>query len=63
MVLVSRDPVWVVVWGAVGGALGLFLQFGGIVLGVASITLQLWSKLRPPGSAGGGTVTPAQPRV
>lgn len=45
-VTVGRDTLWIVVWGAVGGAMGLFLQIGGITLGVVSITMQYFNSRR-----------------
>ena len=40
-VQVHRDSLWLVVWGAVGGAMALFFQVGGIVLGLVGIAMQL----------------------
>lgn len=46
IVHVERDSLWIVVWGAVGGAMALFFQVGGIVLGLTGIMLHLLASRR-----------------
>lgn len=40
---VQRDAIWLVVWGAVGGAMALFFQVGGIILGAVAVLLHYWN--------------------
>jgi hypothetical protein len=43
---VTRDSIWLVIWGAVGGAMALFFQVGGMFLGGVGIVLHLLESRR-----------------
>lgn len=43
---VDREALWLVIWGSVGGALGMFMQIGAIMVSLTSIIMQIMDRRR-----------------